>query len=200
MSDAAARSLFDALANSTNIKALNLGSIVDVLTSTSWRVLFRALRSPTCVLRYLDMTNNQLSDRAMTSLTDALASNRSLKCLNLNDWAPPLSVLYNTTSIMIIYNSNHTLEELGREDELPEELESLLQINKENTPSQAARIKIIKTHFKMGFSTHPFVDMDLNMLPRAMTWMIRDSAVSEVNGRFYSFILIRECACTGQKE
>ena len=77
---------------------------------------------------------------------------------------------------------------LGDEDEgLPVEFESLLQINKENTPSQAARLKIIKTHFKEGFNTHPFVDIDLNLLPHAMTWMIRDS-VSEVNGRFYGFI------------
>ena len=64
---------------------------------------------------------------------------------------------------------------------------SLLQINKEHTPTQAARLKIIKAHFKEGFNTHPFVDMDLNLLPHAMTWMVRDS-MSEVDGRFYGFI------------
>ena len=91
---------------------------------------------------------------------------------------------------MSTYNSNHFLQKVGHEhyDYLPEELESLLQIHRENSPSQAARLKIIKTHFKDGFITQPFVDMDLNMLPHAMAWMGRDGRAGEVDRHYFSFI------------
>ena len=90
---------------------------------------------------------------------------------------------------MSTYNSNHTLEKLGYGfSPLPEEFESLLQINRENSPSQAARLKIIKTHFNEGFVTQPFVDMDLNVLPYAMAWMGREGRTGEVNNHFYGFI------------
>ena len=90
---------------------------------------------------------------------------------------------------MDAFNSNHTLEKLGDEDKTwPEEFESLLQINEASSETQAARLKIIKTHFNIGYITQPFVDMDLNMLPHAMAWMGRDGRTGEANGRYFSFI------------
>ena len=77
---------------------------------------------------------------------------------------------------------------MGYGDDLPEEFQSLLKTNRENSPSQAARLKIIKTHFSGGFITQPFVGMDLNMLPRAMAWMGRAARAGEVDGHYFSFI------------
>ena len=71
---------------------------------------------------------------------------------------------------------------------MPEEFELLLQINRENSPSQAAQLKIIKTHFNEGFITQPLVGMDLNVLPYAMAWMGRDGRAGEVNGHYFCFI------------
>jgi hypothetical protein len=60
-------------------------------------------------------------------------------------------MLCNTSSISSTYNSNHTLEKLCREDfnsALPANIMSLLRINRESSKIQAARIKIINTHFE----------------------------------------------------
>ena len=83
INDAAAQSLSNALASNTTIKTLDLG-FTRGITPTGWRVLFGAIHSPTCVLEDLYL-GNDLNDEVMSSLTDALASNRSLKSLNLYD-------------------------------------------------------------------------------------------------------------------
>jgi hypothetical protein len=97
----------------------------------------------------------------------------------------PVECALQQSCIIDTFNSNHILEKLGYADDLAEEFESLLQINRENSPNQAARIKIIKTHFSEGFTTQPFVGMDLNVLPYAMAWMGRDD---KFHSHFYAFL------------
>ena len=56
----------------------------------------------------------------------------------------------NTSSVSNTYHSNHQIGKLSNESNehlLPENLISLLQLNIENIESQAARLKIIASHF-----------------------------------------------------
>jgi hypothetical protein len=91
--------------------------------------------------------------------------------------------LCNESRILSTYNSNHSLEKLQYTDQaLPDNLKSLLKINRENSNSQAARIKIIKTHFSgSDINTQMFTRMQLNVLLNATAWMGRDGG-SDVNG------------------
>ena len=90
---------------------------------------------------------------------------------------------------MDTYQSNHTLQKLGRiEIRLPEDLRSLLKLNKGNSESRAARLKIIQTHFWEGFTVAPFVDMEQKILPYAIGWMGKDGSSHELNQHFYGFL------------
>ena len=55
-------------------------------------------------------------------------------------------------------------------------MQALLKLNRENTRFEAARRKIIKVHFSSGddISMQPFIDMNLKVLPRAVSWLARD--------------------------
>jgi hypothetical protein len=56
-----------------------------------------------------------------------------------------------------------------------------LKINKENSNSQAAWIKIIKTHFSGSkINTQAFSNMEFGFLPAAIAWMGCDDESSEI--------------------
>jgi hypothetical protein len=58
---------------------------------------------------------------------------------------------------------------------LPEDLRSLLQINRNHITRDAARIKIIKTHFSDSvINVKPFTDMPTKVFPYSIAWMGRD--------------------------
>mmetsp|Transcript_23529 Transcript_23529/g.50820 ORF Transcript_23529/g.50820 Transcript_23529/m.50820 type:complete len:123 (-) Transcript_23529:15-383(-) len=94
-------------------------------------------------------------------------------------------ILCNPPSIMATFLSNHTLQKLLRDEyRLPEDVRSPLHLNPECSKSQAARLKIIKTHSCEGFITQPFVSMKLQVSPYA----IASGRSDELNGRFYGFL------------
>ena len=127
----------------------------------------------------------------MTSFADALANNNMLRELNLvlvnsyDGYAAFSNILCNNASILSTFHSNHSLEKLCHTDEersLPENFRSLLRINRENSNSQAARIKIIKTHFSgCNINTQIFARMEVHVLPTVIAWMGRDGG-SDGNG------------------
>ena len=176
--------------------------------SIGWEAFSAVLRSPNSALEKLDLRLNTINDETAISLASSLANNSKLQELLLEDsdddsddgvshitasgWAAFSRVLCNTSSIMDTHCSNHTLQRLTDADDddvrLPEDVRSLLQINQENSKRQAARLKIITTHFPEGF-VQPFISMDLNVLPHAIAWMGRyDGAANEVNEHFYGFL------------
>ena len=99
-----------------------------------------------------------------------------------------MPVLCNESSIIATYQSNHTLDDLGEGGEshlhdnyLPEDINSLLRVNRENGKHQAARLKIIRTHFSgVNINLEPFLDMGLKMLPHAVAWMGGDDGTDDV--------------------
>mmetsp|Transcript_43834 Transcript_43834/g.78676 ORF Transcript_43834/g.78676 Transcript_43834/m.78676 type:complete len:609 (-) Transcript_43834:41-1867(-) len=186
--------LANALANNTRLMELDLRSNDDV-TVTGWQSFSTVLQSPTSALETLNLCLNSINDATMISLADSLANNNKLKELltssimsNINSnncWAAFSRVVCNTSSIMDTYHSNHTLQKLS---EVFEDLRSLLLINRGNSKSAAARLKIIKTHFREGFTVHPFIDMESKVLPHAIAWMGKHGRTSEVNEHFYGFL------------
>ena len=78
---------------------------------------------------------------------------------------------------MSIYNSNHALQGVGGNDSnLPRDLASHLQLNCNINKFEVARQKILKYHFSTGESNvEEFVGMELEVLPRAMSWIGREN-------------------------
>jgi len=107
---------------------------------------------------------------------------------------------------MNTYNSNHILSELSQDylysrRPLPIDLASALQINRENSVSQATLLKIIKTHFSGSkINTSPFSVMELKVLPTAISWMAAISWISqecgmhEISDLLFAFFRSIRCA------
>ena len=59
---------------------------------------------------------------------------------------------------------------------------SFYGINRENNKCQAARIKIVKSHFiGKDINTQIFTDMDSRALPSAIAWMGQDGMIHYTN-------------------
>ena len=191
ITDEVATALRNALANNSMLRELGLVSNRDV-TATGWVGFSTVLRNPNSALEILDLRGNLINDHVMTSFADALANNNLLRELNLDlenvsydGYAAFNNILCNNASILSTYHSNHSLEKLCHtinESSLPEDLRSLLRINREKSNSQAARIKIIKTHFSgSDINTQIFARMEVHVLPTVIAWMGRDGG-SDGNG------------------
>jgi hypothetical protein len=195
ISDIGMNALTNALVSNRMLKELSIYENPGV-TPAGWVNFATVLRNPTSALEVLKVGGDPINEEdvlllyneAMQSFADALANNKRLKELNFGDfsnledvwnpesYAPMANILCNTSSILNTFNSNHTLEKVcdtWNETLLP--LESVLQINRENSVSQAARLKIIKTHFSGSeINMRPFVEMILSVRPHAIAWMAKD--------------------------
>jgi hypothetical protein len=168
---------------------------VSVAAWASLSVILRNLHSALDILDlnggYIHGDGNHINSDTMVAFADTLASNRKLKelilCINpdrVNYRVAPdgygalINSLCNKTSIMSTYHSNHTLQKICCESvvkTMPNELTYLLNINKFNNRSQAARLKIIKTHFSgPTINMQPFGEMDVQVRPHAIAWMAKE--------------------------
>jgi hypothetical protein len=174
-----------ALTNNNRLRKLRV--CARRLTPTGFMAFSTLLRNPSSTLERLDLRGSRVNDQVMISFANALTNNRRLRELELSlgsditsdGYTTFTNTLANRSSIMKTYQSNHTLEKLcGEYDEilkLPKDLVSLLLLNKKkNCDSQAARLKIIMTHFSGSESMLPFMNMDLIVRPHAIAWMFRD--------------------------
>ena len=182
-------------------------SACDGVTPDGWDVLVDVLHNTDSALELIDLSNNIIDNQVMVSFADALANNNTLKGLmfgcyvhgrgpqvvtSIDNEAAFTRSLCNTSSIVNTYNSNHTLENLCLEyfhTFLPASTISLLRINKESSKSQAARIKIINTHFSgSNINTQVFTEMDVRVRPVAIDWMGRDQGSNETSDLLFAFI------------
>ena len=177
ITDEVATALRNALANNINSRLRELGLVSNRdVTAMGWVGFSTVLRNPNSALEILDLSDNHINDHVMTSFAEVLANNNMLRELNLfveivsyDGYASFSNIFCNNASILSTFHSNHSLEKLSwtnHERYLPEKLMSLLRINKENSNNQAARIKIIKTHFSgSNINTQIFARMEVNVLP-----------------------------------
>jgi hypothetical protein len=139
----------------------------------------------------------------LSSFAEALANNNKLKELKVghynNDvtsagYAAFTHILCNTSTILNTFDSNHTLAKLNvnGQNSLPQNqnLICLLKINRENSNSQAAWLKITRTHFGgSDINLQPFTGIDASIHPDAIAWMAKgEYANSDELTLVYQFI------------
>jgi hypothetical protein len=182
--------LTDALETNSSLKILTL-SANNSITAEGWMIFSAVLRNPSSKLEKLVLVlyGSHINDTVMNSFADALTNNRKLQQLCIGNcdsvtvnggYAALTRTLCNKSSILRTYHSNHTLNMLNGNFFLPEELTSLLQINKYNNMNQAARLKIIKTHFSGNdIKMEPFTKIAVSVRPHAIAWMAKDMHLYE---------------------
>jgi len=177
----------------TSLKYMNL-SCNHLITPTGWLALSDYLQSPNFALETLDLDENILHDDTVAAFASALVQNNTLKSLDLDDcvggddnllitergWLAVSTLIYNKTSILETYNSNHTICKLGFDHDemnLPDNLTSLLELNKNKDKAEVARQKILQTQFSTEdgdtSKMQVLLDMELKMLPSAIAWIGR---------------------------
>ena len=201
VNDSLAVSLSNALA-SNNSKLRSLRLTTECLTSAGVGVFKHALQNPYSMLEELELGTNEVElDTVLATLSSALVNNRQLKQFHFGfdkmmliraesymDGEDDLyfidngiimgiitDILYNRSSIIDTYQSNHTLEKICEYDVsiVSNEVRSLLELNRNNTASVAARLKVLKAHFSDG-NINPFIDMNCKVYPQAISWMAKD--------------------------
>jgi hypothetical protein len=197
------------LTNNCRLKDLQLGTFHNV-TTAGWTAFSAVLRNPNSSLEKLDLTPQGDSEDVAITFANALTSNKRLRELKIRCsitdsskeiYAAITRIVCNSSSILGTYNSNHFLSEFSREHNewrrpLPIDLESSLQINRDNSASQAARLKIIKTHFSgSNINTAPFTVMELKVLPTAISWMEQDFGTREISDLLFAFVRSMPSLC-----
>jgi hypothetical protein len=230
ISDEGLHELATALEGNSTLKELYLvGNSCD--TEAGWEAFSTVLRNSNSALEKLDMRKCCIKVNAFISIANSLANNNRLRELQFQlhtsdvtvseldshsksvvsdcGTALFLNILCNKSSILSTYHSNHTLTKVYKETvkgscthySRSNDLEDLLAINANNSVSQAARLKIIKTHCiinrkkstqilsykerevvtmillgqrKRQMNMQPFVDMDVSVRAYALAWMARD--------------------------
>ena len=155
---------------------------------TAWRAFSVVLQNPNSALEKIDLGYSSIGNDILVSFANSLVHNNKLKELFLDfsvegvpitEWDALTNVLCNKSSINATFSSNHTLQcvvdpDITGEARLPPDLVTLLQLNRESAPTEAARRKVLKVHFSTNFNMQPFNNMDLKVLPHAIAWMARD--------------------------
>jgi len=128
--------------------------------------------------------NSHVGDEVANDLGRVLCQNTSLKMLNISGnnitdegWRAIANGLCNKASInSVCTSSNHTLWEVyGFEDEYSDELDSLLELNKNGNKFEVVRAKLLRYHFLDDeVKIDEFLGMKLELVPHAMAWIARD--------------------------
>ncbi|KAL9180605.1 hypothetical protein ACHAXT_011058 [Thalassiosira profunda] len=143
-------------------------------------------------LETLDLSQSRIGDRGAQELSGAVTDNETLKNMYLDGnpqitpgfgWFGFYLALGDNVSINATYQSNHTLEKLGKGDDdrtgLPAEVMSLLQLNRGADKTSVARKKIFHNHLGDNFEVTPFLDMlcsdmEEKLLPSVLGWIGKD--------------------------
>ena len=196
LSDEDVTYLANSLANNCVLRHLDL-AVNSRVTEAGWRALSTVLQNHNSALEKVDIGYSSINDDALVSFEDSLMHNNKLKELILDSTEHInfirleafSNILCKQSSIDATFNSNHTLQKVFEysvvESNLPSDLRALLQLNRENTKTEAARRKILQVHFSGSFNMQPFIDMDLTVLPHAVAWMARDEHGSSL---LYQFV------------
>mmetsp|Transcript_12219 Transcript_12219/g.21980 ORF Transcript_12219/g.21980 Transcript_12219/m.21980 type:complete len:654 (+) Transcript_12219:170-2131(+) len=171
--------LTNALAGNSTVKMLDL-SYNKQIPAAGWRSFFACLEHPNVALEEVSLRGNNVTDEEMTHLSRALrANNGTLESIDLGDnssltsvgWAHISRVLCDKSSAMAVYSSNHTLSSLGDQDDIPADLDDLLQLNQIGNKKDVSREKILRYHFQDGKTNiQELIDMNSNILHHAISW------------------------------
>ena len=189
--------------SSKSIKMIDLG--FNNVSVSGWKSFFSRLGSNKFALEELFVQGNNITDEVMEDLCNALVQNETLKNIAIGNmftitesgWEHVRRLLCNKLNgIDTISNtSNHTLCSLGYEG-IPQDVQSLLSFNQAgHSKHEVVRAKILQHHFVHNETDtvtdgvnniQEFLDMDLNVLPVALSWVGKDNI-----GRTHMYQLMR---------
>lgn len=167
------------------------------------------LKDTNCNIKVLALQNNIIGNLGTRSIAKSLSINHTIEAVYLDGnriseegWDAFTSILCNSSSLEATYSSNHTLTSLagnGNEQQIPNKLLSLLQLNKSGVNQShikkegyVIRQKILQTHLTEDFDMGPFTeeDMILKMIPHVLAWVGR--AEEDVQSHSAMFSLLKE--------
>jgi Ran GTPase-activating protein (RanGAP) involved in mRNA processing and transport len=179
--------LLGGLLTNASLSILNLRH--NRIVSGGCQSLAALLVNPNSNLEELHLGFNNIGDEGACIFANALSTNRKLKTLSLGNnneisaegWPCFSKVLCDTSSINNAFHSNHMLESLGDDedmpaDNMPVDVKSLLALNRRfDDKKQVAIKKILKHH--QHFDMQPFFEWDLKVLPIAVKWFERAQSI-----------------------
>ena len=155
------------------------------------RVIATALAEKTCVT-VLDMSENSITPIGLMSIFTVLLQNKpSLEKLILDDneireedltdteWSVLSLALCDSSSINSTYSSNHNFRTLQiwnnnrAQEGIPEDIVTLLRMNKNDDKAKVAHQKILKHHFSGGDAGMGSTGVPETLLPFVIEWMGR---------------------------
>ena len=201
--------LVSALARNNHLKVLILRNDMNRMPATSvgWQNFTNLLLNPNSALKELVLTGNTINDDIISAFASALTNNNQLRNIQFGHYgntSPVTSVgndafsrmLCDTSTILNTFNSNHTLASTGFSFQFSEDIYPLLSINQKNSIRQAARIKILNSHFSGSYiNIQVFTEMKLNVLPTAISWMGRDNGSNGGTNLMFEFLRKEPLVC-----
>ncbi len=182
ISDGVVTCLGDCLSVNKTLETLCL-SFNESITLAGWRGFSKCLRNANSALTRLSLESCNLDDVGARVIILTLVGNSSLKKLNLNSnraitdmiWKDLGCLICNTTSIGSIYSSNHTFQKLCINHlARPEDVVSLLTMNRNKDKSEVALQKILKYFISDGGDkASAFAQMPEKMMPFVLEWIGR---------------------------
>ena len=140
-------------------------------------VIAASLADPECQLGTLHLRGTNIGDEGAAILADSLRSNQRLLNIDLEGsnitemgWKAFSSILCDAASINATHASNHTLQVIGYH-RVPQDIETLLELNSGEDKSIVAAKKILQTHLHLDME--PLFGKKLDLLPYVIAWLER---------------------------
>jgi hypothetical protein len=201
-------SLASALATNDHLKELYLNNIAPI-TSVGWQNFASVLRNPDSALEELVIPGNVINDDILSTFASVLTYNSRLRKFLIGNYSRNLGqitsvshaaftrMLCDKSTILNTYNSNHTLTYTDLWSLVwHKDMYSLLIINRDNSVREAARIKIIRSHFsRSDINTQVFTEMKLSILPTAIAWMGHNNGSHGGRNLMFEFLRREPLVC-----
>jgi len=170
--------------NGSNLRELNISNN----RSITVKKLATMLKMPGIKLENLVMSIDNIGvDEGALIIANALAGNCTLKNLHIGNvwsitaegWTPFSKLLCDTSSVNKTYLSNHTLADLSPHtsySNIPNHIQSLLDLNKNENKGQIATRKILKHH--SHFNVQPFFEWEFKVLPLLINWFANAATIT----------------------
>jgi len=153
------------------------------ITTRGWKAVSSLLATPSCCLERLDISYNNIGDNEALLFADALASNSSLRYLDLSGDGMTIRhedftvILCDKSSINKTYLSNHTFQGGNRTRyTMPCDFHLILELNAYENKDQVAMSKIIWQHAHID--VQPFIEWELKVLPLMINWFTKAAIAS----------------------
>ena len=152
------------------------------ITTRGWKAVSSLLATPNCCMERLDISYNNIRDNEALLFADALASNSSLRYLDLSGGMTIRHedftvILCDKSSINKTHLSNHTFQGGSRARyTMSRDFHLILELNAYENKEQVAMSKILWQH--PHFDVRPFFEWEFKVLPLMISWFTKATKAS----------------------